>query len=49
MNLKTATIAELLEAERLAIKYSPRFTLVLSEEYYRRNPNRTSLLLRNGR
>lgn len=36
MNIKTASIAELLEAERIAIKYSPRFALVLSAEYYRR-------------
>lgn len=42
MNLKTATIAELLEAERLAIKYSPRFALVLSAEYFRRKLQKES-------
>lgn len=49
MNLKTATIEQLLEAERLAIKYSPRFALELSTEYYRRDLNRLSLSIPNKR
>lgn len=34
--LKQATTAELIEAERLAIKYSPGFALMIAKEHYKR-------------
>lgn len=34
--LKQASIAELLKAERVAIKYSPSFALLISKEIFHR-------------
>jgi hypothetical protein len=34
--LKQASMAELLKAERVAIKYSPAFALLISKELYHR-------------
>ncbi len=36
MNLQACTTKQLIEAERLAIKYTPRFALMLAMEYNRR-------------
>lgn len=36
MNLQTYTTEQLVEAERLAVKYTPWFALMLAMEYNRR-------------
>lgn len=36
MNLQTYTTEQLVEAERLAIKYTPKLALMLAREYNRR-------------
>ena len=36
MNLSTYTTQQLIEAERLAVKYTPRFALMLAKEYHKR-------------
>lgn len=36
MNLQPYTVQQLIEAERLAIKYTPWFALILAREYNKR-------------
>lgn len=36
MNLQPYTVQQLIEAERLAIKYTPKLALMLAKEYNRR-------------
>lgn len=36
MNLQAYTVQQLIEAERLAIKYTPKLALLISKEYYKR-------------